>query len=401
VAGTWAVLYQVSRRRGAHPAAAALALALCAWSAEPRFVERPHLVTFLGLALLLLAIERSEAGRPRMLWLFVPGALVWANANSCFFLAPSILLLYAAGARLEGRQSDARRALLVALALLPFLFATPSGTGCLRYIANHFRMPSLRPLQEYRVAEWPLDGPFIFLLVAVAAAAAWRRIPLRWALPVAALALLGSRRIRFVAEFSILAGPVLAVVLTGLVEKLPRRAASVVGSGLLLVLTVVPRLRASFDLGIEAGLVPVDAIAFAERQGLRERMYNDLEVGSYLTWEGWPRHRVFQDPRINGYPDEFHAVLRRTDLGRDEWQRFLDGFTVDAALVSYPDVNPRATLFAPALWALVYRSSEALVFTRRLPSRERLIADRELPVTFERTGDGVTPRPVAVAPPEI
>ena len=305
VAGTWAVLYQVARRRGAHPAAAALALALCAWSAEPRFVERPHLVTFLGLALLLLAIERSEAGRPRMLWLFVPGALVWANANSCFFLAPSILLLYAAGARLEGRQSDARRALLVALALLPFLFATPSGTGCLRYIANHFRMPSLRPLQEYRVAEWPLDGPFIFLLVAVAAAAAWRRIPLRWALPVAALALLGSRRIRFVAEFSILAGPVLAVVLTGLVEKLPRRAASVVGSGLLLVLTVVPRLRASFDLGIEAGLVPVDAIAFAERQGLRERMYNDLEVGSYLTWEGWPRHRVFQDPRINGYPHLF------------------------------------------------------------------------------------------------
>ncbi len=88
VLGTWAVLFRVAVRRGARPALAALALALAAWSAEPRFVERPHLVTFLGLALLLLALERAEAGRPRSLWLLVPAGLLWANANSCFFLAP-------------------------------------------------------------------------------------------------------------------------------------------------------------------------------------------------------------------------------------------------------------------------------------------------------------------------
>jgi tetratricopeptide (TPR) repeat protein len=398
VVGTWAVLYRVARRRGAHPAAAALALALAAWSAEPRFVERPHLVTFLGLALLLLAIERSEAGRPRMLWLFVPGALVWANANSCFFLAPSILLLYAAGARLEGRAADARRALLVGLALVPFIFATPSGTGCLPYLANHFRMPSVRPLQEYRVAQWPVDGPFLLLLVALAAGAAWRRVPLRWALPVAALALLGSRRIRFVAEFSILAGPALAVSLTAL---LPRARAVTAGAGALLVaLALAPRVRGpALDLGMEGGLVPEAAIAFAEGHGLRERMYNDLEVGSYLALQGWPRYRVFQDPRINGYPAAFHAVLRRADLGREEWQRFLDGFGVDAALVTYPDVNPRGALFAPELWALVYRDSEALVFTRRLPERQALITARELPVTFDYAPEaGLTARPLTRSP---
>jgi tetratricopeptide (TPR) repeat protein len=398
VVGTWAVLYRVARRRGAHPAAAALALALAAWAAEPRFVERPHLVTFLGLALLLLAVERAEAGRPRALWLFVPGALVWANANSCFFLAPAILLLYAAGARLEGRRGDARRALLVALALVPFLFATPSGTGCLRYIANHLRMPWLRPLQEYRTAAWPTDGPFFFLLGAVAAGAAARRVPLRWALPVAALAVLGARRIRFVAEFAILAGPTLSVLLTALAERVNRRVVSVAAAVVLAALTVAPRLRQPLSLQTEPGLVPLDAIAFAEQHGLRERMYNDLEVGSYLAWEGWPRHRVFQDPRINGYPDQFHAILRRADLTRDEWQRFLDGFSVDAALVTYPDVNPRGALFAPALWALVYRSAEALVFTRRLPSRAALVAERELPLTFDFTADGLVPRPIAAAP---
>ena len=44
------------------PPAAALALALSAWAAEPRFVERPHLVTFLGLA---LHAARARARRVR------------------------------------------------------------------------------------------------------------------------------------------------------------------------------------------------------------------------------------------------------------------------------------------------------------------------------------------------
>ena len=172
VLATWAILFRVAVRRGAHPTMAALALALAAWSAEPRFVERPHLVTFLGLALLLLALERAEAGRPRLLWLLVPAGLLWANANSCFFLAPAILMLYAVGAWIEDERDYGRRALWVGLALVPLMFATPSGFGCLSYIANHFRMPWLRPLQEYRTARWPLDGPFFFLLAGLASAAA-------------------------------------------------------------------------------------------------------------------------------------------------------------------------------------------------------------------------------------
>ena len=125
-------------------------------------------------------------------------------------------------------------------------------------------------------------------------------------------------------------------------------------------------------------------------------MYNDLEVGSYLTWEGWPRFPVFQDPRINGYPEAMHAVLRRADLTRAEWQAFLDGFGVTTALISYPTVNPRSALFAPDRWALVYRADDGLVFVRRDLGREdlaALIAASEEPVTFVRETDGtIAPR---------
>jgi tetratricopeptide (TPR) repeat protein len=415
VLATWAILFRVAVRRGAHPSMAALALALAAWSAEPRFVERPHLVTFLGLALLLLALERAEAERPRLLWLLVPAGLLWANANSCFFLAPAILVLYAVGAWIEGERDYGRRALWVGLALVPLMFATPSGFGCLSYIANHFRMPWLRPLQEYRTARWPLDGPFFFLLAGLAFAAAasivarkaWPLIPLRVFAPLLALALLGAFRIRFVAEFSILAGPALAVAASRLLPALRGRVLAWSAAAALLALTVVPRAQAAaagarwLDIGLEADLVPEAAVAFAEQHGLRSRMYNDLEVGSYLTWQGWPRFRVFQDPRINGYPESFHAVLRRTDLSREEWQRLLDDFSVDAAMLTYATVNPRGAWFDPGKWALVYRAADGLVFTRRLPERAALIDELEIPLSFSyASATGLQPLPLWQKPPE-
>jgi hypothetical protein len=229
--------------------------------------------------------------------------------------------------------------------------------------------------------------------------------------PCVVLGVLGAFRIRFVAEFAMLAGPALAVAATGAlgairesrvraIRESPLRHKPAVAV-LLAALALAPRVPAlaaggrALDLGLEPDLVPLDAVDFVERHGLRGRMYNDLEVGSYLCWRGWPRYRVFQDPRINGYPDAFHAVLRRADLSRAEWQAFLDGFGVTSALITFPSLNPRGALFEPALWALVYRENDGLVFTRR-PLRPGL---RELPLTFafSATG-GLQPVPIAAPP---
>ena len=434
VVGTFALLFAVALRRGAHPAIAAAVLALSAWAAEPRFVERPHLVTFLGLGTLLLALERAECGKPRLLWTLIPLGLVWANGNSCFFLAPTVLLLYAAGALLDRAPTQARRAGCVALALCPLLFATPSGGAWMGYVANHFRMPSLRPLQEYRTAEWPVDGPFFFLLLAVLLVTV---LPVerptgqttrpglaRHLMPIAALALLGSRRIRFVAEFALLSGPYVAARSTRLGARFLRRldgrestpssrsskpragglSSAVIATGLAL-LTLGPRLRAIragepfLYIGIEDNLVPWTAIRWLDAHQLRDHLYNDLEVGSVLAWDGWPRHRVFQDPRINAYPAEFHALLRRPDLDRTTWEAFQLRFATTAALITYPDVNPRAGLFDPDLWALVYRTNEALVFVRRDQAHAALIDSEELPLTFRFDAvKGVDPIPLDMKP---
>ena len=413
VLGTIAVLFRVAIKRGAPPAAAALALALSAWAGEPRFVERPHLVTFLGLALTLLALERAEAGKPRALFTLIPCGLVWANANSCFFLAPLVLGLYALGARLDGRGADARRAAVCAAALVPFIFATPSGVYALGYIANHWRMPWLRPLEEYFPARWPDNAPALFIALGVGLGAALPGQRWRHLLPVAFLGLVGSRRNRFLAEFALLSGPIVACALgdacariTGGLRRELGRVATVATVALLSGAAIVPRVAAArqgrrvFDIDLDPALVPKAAIAFVNDNGLRGHMYNDMEVGSYLAWEGWPRHRVFQDPRINGYPPEFHAQLRRDDVSPAEWDALLAGFGVNAALVTYPHQSPRGAFFDPERWALVYRTSDALVFVRRRPEVAALVAWTELPVRFvvDRAAGTVQAQPLTARP---
>ena len=273
VLATIAVLFRVAIRRGAHPAAAALALALSAWAAEPRFVERPHLVTFLGLALTLLALERAEVRPAARALRAVPCGLVWANANSCFFLAPVVLALYALGARLDGRRDDARRAGLVAAALVPLIFATPSGVHALGYIANHWRMPWLRPLEEYVPARWPDNAPAAFVAAGVVARRRAPRPPL--APPAAGRAARPRRRAP-----QPLPRRVRAAVgadrrgrdhrrrraprrsLTAQRRADLRRVATVAAVALLAGAALIPRLAAarrggrSLDLGMEPGLVP-------------------------------------------------------------------------------------------------------------------------------------------------
>ena len=131
--------------------------------------------------------------------------------------------------------------------------------------------------------------------------------------------------------------------------------------------------------------VPLAAIAFVNDNGLRDRMYNDFEIGSYLLYDpvgGYPRHRVFVDPRLPAYPAELHRLLGRDDLSRDEWTAAMDRYGVETALLAYAGLNRRVAWWDPERWALVFREGDARVFVRRLPRYRALIAAREIPATF-------------------
>ncbi len=311
------------------------------------------------------------------------------------FVAPALFALAAGGARLDGHPGARPLAWLAAGAAVATL-ATPIGPGIVTYLRLHTILPALHPVDEVRAASWISDAPLLaygaLVLVALVGARPRRLCVL---LPVAAFACLALRSIRFGADFALLSAPVLAVGLARLgARSRARRAAARRALGvaaLLLALAVGPRVaaaragRAPFALGLDERALPLDALRFVDENGLRERMYNDFEIGSYLLYEGFPRHRVFVDPRLPAYPAELHALLGRDDLSRDEWDAAMRRYGVDSALIAYAGLNRRVAWWDPETWALVYRAHDARVFVRRLPRFAPLIAAREIPATFSFT----------------
>jgi tetratricopeptide (TPR) repeat protein len=395
--------FALCRRRGAGPVATAATLAAAALVMSERFVERPHLFSFAGLVAVLLILDRAER-RPRLLWLAPLACALWANLHAGAFLGPLVLAAAALGSVLDRRRSPAATPgphpaaiVLVALASAGALLITPIGAGLFRYLAFHIDIHALHPVDEFRAPSWLSDAPLLLFAGATALSLLLvRRPPARWSeiLPAVALALLASRSVRFGAELVLIAAPLLATRLTTLAARAPfqaitpRPAVPLLVAASLALVALAPRVSAAaagrpfIDVALDREALPLAALDFVATHGLDQRMYNDFELGGYLAWTGFPRRRVFTDPRLPAYPPAFHAVMGRGDLTRAEWDAVMDRHGVDSALLTYAGINRRLAWWDPARWALVYRQGDARVFVRRLPRHRALIEAREIPATF-------------------
>jgi len=104
-----ALLYATSIELGAPPAAAIGALAFVMILAASRFMERPHIFTYLMTATFLLLLARRRRGTWAPLWVFVPLQIVWANLHGGFVLGPAILAVAALATLLDGACGFATR----------------------------------------------------------------------------------------------------------------------------------------------------------------------------------------------------------------------------------------------------------------------------------------------------
>jgi len=425
--------YRAARRAGAGalPSALVLLVAICA--ADQRLCERPHLITFVGIGASWNVILDAEE-HPARRWWAVPLVWLWANFHAGVFFAPLTLGLYL----LAAPPSVSRRRWLPVLALMGVaMLATPAGWRLPRYLLWHTGLGATRNVEEFRHAD-PYDDPWFFveILATVLTAASLRRKRLELALPLVVAGALALRSVRFVAEWSLLAAPYLALGADRLLAPV-RRAWPIwglVGAVALAIglertgathrsVYVVERsgggpvhspppgcaplgetgatcvATAAVPLGLDEESLPFAAIDYVTHNGLRNRLYEDLDVGCYLLWEGWPRFRVFQDARLPAYPDAFHRALDETPLEPPAFDVLLSKYGVDAALLSTPDVNMRSGSFDPDEWALVYRDSDALVFARRTYAYAALIARDEIPLRlrFAFRG-GARVEPIAAPP---
>lgn len=363
---------------------------------SPHWLARPHVFTFLGLAV-LLNLTRT----PRRWWVYALFFGVWANFHAGFVVGLALLAGLSAGEWLESRlEADASirsgrihqaRALTLGLAagglatlvnpLGPGLWMRVGGVlsngfilsqtaefQSLDFHSGYGRVAllvflSIVALLALRPRRPALPNLFVLLILLAGALISRRNFPLFALVVIPMLAtefdgdwrrlhVPGLERIRGVFE----AGERVAVPgrwapgFAGLLLLLGLNGGSVAGTRLIV---------ADFD----PDRFPVTAVKAARDAGLQGRIFSHETWGGYMLY-AWPEQKIFMD----GMTDFFGVGLMQTylrimrlDTG---WEAELDRYRVDMVLVQ-PHTRLAGVLRDRPDWETWYHDETAILLRRR------------------------------------
>ena len=366
----------VRRRLGGLSLAPLLPLLVLVLSASRfRFVPRPHLITFVGLALVLNLRERGARRLP--LWFGVIG-LVWANCHAGVVFGLGLVAMMPLADALAGRRAAALAGLAAAAAFAAGTLVNPYGLYPYLYSLQHLSVQDIVPLSEFRHAALRQETTF-YLLAACALLAIPSRLRRKdFLYPLSALAffLLAVDAVRLIPKFLIVVWPGLATAAAeGWASAVGRRRwPATAGAVLLLVCAAWLAVR-DYQLmrafnpvgwGLDEKRVPEGAANFILERNLEGRMFNEFDDGGYLIWRLYPARRVFVDGRVQSYPPGFFREFQTAVHGRSLTQ-FLERYRVDYAVVQRRSYGSRIDLsgaFRGIGWPLVYFDGNSYLYLR-------------------------------------
>lgn len=337
---------------------------------------RPHMFTYLGLLLVLLAIEAAARGRWRWLWGLPPVFAVWANLHGGFLAGIGILGVWAVAEWRPRGGSVPTRTLLatVVLSLLATLL-NPWGIGLWGFLLRTATVP--RP----EISEWsptPLlsfEGIIYLVLVALTAAALIRRAPPPRApliLVYAIVALAPLVAVRHLPLFAlaalVMAAEPLGVWSRHLVQRRDRSrpapawfSAVLIAIALVMAALSIPYLRGPAIDGVGQPF-PVRAVALLEASGVSGDLAVYFDWGEFAIWHLAPGIQVSWDGRRETvYSPAAHEANWRFLIGTGDWDELLTEHGTDLALVptGMPVYN---LLLEREPWTVVYEDSLSALF---------------------------------------
>jgi hypothetical protein len=376
----FAILWETCRRTSGSRLAASVAVVAAAASCHLFFDIRPHLVTLLLVAVILLLRDAPAAP-----WLWPAIIALWANMHGGFVFGIGMIGLLVASrtftASLAARRLvvPRREWLSLAFCLVAWVL-NPWGPALI-----HFPLDLLDAASPYRqMREWlPPDlaidprlygGRFVWLAAAAATGFALvvRRDPFLPLLALVTFAMALSAR-RFIPLFALCAAPLAAAPVAWLNRRLERRwpmlarppaaaAATLAGALVAALLLAHVRMRPRlFERWVDMAYFPQEAVRYLNALGPPVRLLNANVWGGFLMMYA-PKARVFIDGRGNSvYPDEVfrdHAALR---AGGADLPEQVARHRLDAAIVGTGSGLSISLTRLPQPWVTVYQDSAATI----------------------------------------
>ena len=353
-------------------------------------VDRPYIVTYLLIAVLLLIYERR-----RPLWVLIPLFVFWSNFHGGYFAGWLVMGAYCGEAiirRLRGKPDADERALL-GWSILAFLASAvnPTMFGIIPAMFAYRQSFMQNSLREWHVPALNHVSWYLALLLGSAAALIYARRrarPADWLMFLffGGLSLMAQRNEIFLA----MVGPVITLSYLPPVKFFdkPWRDYAV---AILLIVILVPALTSgsAFQFRVASWKYPDAAIQFLKSHNISAPMFNLYEWGGYLMWAAWPQEKTFIDGRaLNESVFRDYWTVARNFPGAEQ---VLDKYGVQVLMLQGFEYGTgsvyklAAMLSNPAQteWKLVFQDQTVMLFMRHPPPGVQVLDPAQIFVSLD------------------
>ncbi|MBA7492173.1 hypothetical protein ES702_02722 [subsurface metagenome] len=409
------VLYKTLRFYQLPDAFILILLVFSAWIVGTAWVDRPHIFSYLFTVLLMWVLISYQFGKKRPLFLIPPLFLIWANMHASIPIALA-LVGFLIISEVWKNISTGKPLLVTGYWLLVTLLA-----GTITSLVNpntyktHLYVFKINPeFVSKNIVEWiPLSSFFadlhirLFLFFGLLTLVSFfhtllrppkkkiLRLSLFEILLIASLSYLSLSALRFTPVFVLIILPFMAKNLwymtcsmwegacgkwSGLKQHAIRYALRAKIGILFAILALCffheQRFKSS-HLGVEVGLLPVEAAEFIDRVQPAPPMYHVFNWGGYLMWRLYPKYKVFIDGRLDMYVPDVYDEWLSVVLARENWKEIFEKYEINFCLISQePEWNKLGqTLESDSDWVLIYWDNQSGIFIKNDPKNQELLEE--------------------------
>lgn len=386
IATAFSIIYMDSVRRSRMPLVSLTIVFLACASSSLHWLPRPHLITFLFLAIWIKRLERVHRGERVPLWHFPLLMLFWANAHGGFVFGVLAWLAYFGGWIWETlRKSSTLQTGKAWMAIGGFSMLssilTPSGWGNWQAVlSNHSTYILCRTIETMppnftQPGTWPFALLLVITLIVILVTRKTQHASHIFLIGgFAVLALLMARSIPL---FVIVAAPILSENLSGIlagigiwnttetniarVENAMHGALwpIVVSGGIAFIIGVHYQVQKEALTDFDAQVFPVKAADWLAEHPQSGNMFNDINWGGYLLYRLWPGQDVFIDSQTDFYGEALVRKYETALTARKGWENILG--TYDVKWTILPASAPLTLRLSEAGWNVIYEDATAII----------------------------------------
>jgi hypothetical protein len=388
IASAFALVDSDAARRSGLPLTALILVILAAGASSLHWLPRPHVFTFLFLAIWLERLERVRKGEPVPLWHFAALMLLWANTHGGFLFGVLAWGAYFAGLiwewlRRSANQPTGKKFLGIGATSLAITFLTPSGGGNWQAVLNNNSRFILSHTFETMPPDFlqPNAWPFLLLLIlAVVLITFDKQRDVSHVFLLLGFTMLGLLMARNIPLFALAAAPILAASARRTLERfkvwvriearLSEIEAELRGAFWPLVTTfaIVSMFAYRYQQSgwsvfqFNPRVFPVAAADWLAAHPQSGNMLNEFNWGGYLLFRLWPSQKVFLDSQTDFYGEEMIREYEQTVTGKD-WETTLDRYAVDWVIIQ-PNSGLAQRLRSTENWQILFEDDAAIVLRR-------------------------------------